>query len=122
MAFLQIQKKNIVKPAAQAMPEVESGQIRLTLEAAKQIQSLQTALFRVGLQGGGCSGLKPFFALENKAKDNDIVWSEQGVNLCIDPKSLSLLGGSWLDYDQGFKIHSTRLRKSCSCGESFALS
>ena len=108
------------------MPEVAPGEVGISEAAAKHIAALLVAeqpgsLLRVGLQGGGCSGLKPYFAFEGSAAENDQVFSQHSVSICVDPKSLSLIGGSWLDFENGFKIRSSQLKKSCSCGESFAL-
>lgn len=128
MAFLNIQSKNQQKlqPSFEPMPAVNAGEVAISEVAAKRIEALLVAekpgsLLRVGLQGGGCSGLKPYFAFEESAGENDQVFKAHGVSICVDPKSLSLIGGSWLDFDQGFKIKSSQLKKSCSCGESFAL-
>lgn len=128
MAFLSIQskKQQPVKPSLESMPAVALGELAVSEAAAKRIATLLTSekpgsILRVGLQGGGCSGLKPYFAFEESAGENDQIFSQHGVDICVDPKSLSLIGGSWLDFDQGFKIRSSQLRKSCSCGESFTL-
>jgi iron-sulfur cluster assembly accessory protein len=128
MAFLNIQSKNQqkLKPSFEPMPAVNAGEVAISETAAKRIEALLASekpgsLLRVGLQGGGCSGLKPYFAFEESAGENDQVFTAHGVSICVDPKSLSLIGGSWLDFDQGFKIKSSQLKKSCSCGESFSL-
>lgn len=126
MAFLSIQskKQQSVKPDFDPIPTVKPGEVAISETAAKRIAALLISekpgsIFRVGLQGGGCSGLKPYFAFEKSVGENDRVFSQHGVDICVDSKSLSLIGGSWLDFDQGFKIRSSQLRKSCSCGESF---
>lgn len=128
MAFLNIQskKQQFIKPSLEVMPPVPMGEVAISEAAAKRIAALLIAekpgsILRVGLQGGGCSGLKPYFAFEESVGENDQVFNQHGVAICVDPKSLSLIGGSWLDFDQGFKIRSSQLKKSCSCGESFAI-
>lgn len=128
MAFLNIQSKTKQKlsPSLESVPEVAPGILGISPTAVKRIQALletepKDSVFRVGLQGGGCSGLKPYFAFETSARETDQVFTQEGVSICIDPKSLSLIGGSWLDFDTGFKIRSNNLKKSCSCGESFTL-
>ena len=128
MAFLNIQskKQQNIQPSFESMPQVSLSEVAISSVAAEKIKVLLVAekpgsLLRVGLQGGGCSGLKPYFAFEAAARENDQVFSQEGVSICVDPKSLALIGGSWLDFDQGFKIKSPQLKKSCSCGESFTL-
>lgn len=127
MVSIQSKNKQKIKPDFELMPEVAPGQMGISEAAAKRIEVLLKAekpgsLLRVGLQGGGCSGLKPYFAFEESPRENDQVFAQQGVSICVDPKSLSLIGGSWLDFDNGFKIKSSQLKKSCSCGESFSSS
>lgn len=128
MAFLNIQskKQQPVKPSFEAMPEVALESLGISEAAAKQLKALLVSekpgsFLRVGLQGGGCSGLKPYFAFEELTRESDKVFTEHGVSICVDPRSLSLIGGSYLDFENGFKIKSSRLKKSCSCGESFSL-
>lgn len=123
MAFLNIQSKKQQKlqPNFEPMPDLEPENLGISEAAAKRIAEKPGLIFRVGLQGGGCSGLKPYFAFEESARETDKIFTQHGVSVCIDPKSLNLIGGSWLDFENGFKIKSTRLKKSCSCGESFSL-
>ena len=81
---------------------------------------------RLGVQGGGCSGLSYFYAFDTQAKEGDTVWDVGGVTLRCDPKSLALLDGCQLDYEtsilkSGFRFSNPKARASCSCGESFSL-
>ena len=123
MAFLNILSKKhpTLRPSLEAMPEVAPDTVGISTAAAERILKEGLLLLRVGLQGGGCSGLKPYFAFEQSPRETDRIFTEHGVSVCVDPKSLSLIGGSWLDFENGFKIRSTRLKKSCSCGASFSL-
>ncbi|MES2503582.1 MAG: iron-sulfur cluster assembly accessory protein [Myxococcota bacterium] len=127
MALLSIKskKEQTIRPDT-SMGELAPDQIGISGEAAARLLMLLAgekpgSLLRVGMQGGGCSGLKPFFAFEEEAGENDRVFSSMGVNVCVDPRSLAVIGGSWLDFDNGFKIKSQNLKKSCSCGESFSI-
>lgn len=80
---------------------------------------------RIGVRGGGCSGLSYFLDAENAARDNDLVIdAPHGVKVFIDPKSLLFLQGSTLDYvkglmESGFKFINPKAGKGCGCGESF---
>ena len=102
------------------------GQVGISERAALRLQALLAAekpgsLLRVGLQGGGCSGLKPYFAFVETANDSDQVFTDKSVSICVDPRSMAAIGGSWLDFDDGFKIRSEKFQRSCSCGESFSI-
>lgn len=83
-------------------------------------------MLRLGVKGGGCSGLSYFYAFDAAERDGDTVWDVGGVTLRCDAKSLGLLDGCQLDYDSnllksGFRFSNPRARASCSCGESFTL-
>ena len=59
-------------------------------------------------------------------RPNDIIFEEDSARVCIDPKSLSLLGGATLHYRQSLGVGELALlnnpsEKQCSCGKSFAL-
>ncbi|MBL4818414.1 MAG: iron-sulfur cluster assembly accessory protein [Deltaproteobacteria bacterium] len=128
MAFVGIKKKRpaVLKPDVESWASLKPNQIGISPRAAEHLKVLLEkqepgTLMRVGLQGGGCSGLKPYFDFEAKASDADQIFTQDGVSVCVDPRSMKLIGGSWLDFDGGFKIKSERLKRSCSCGESFAI-
>ncbi len=106
--------------------------IHLTKRAAQQIRaqldkegvSPETGGLRVGVQGGGCSGLSYAMRLETKARDRDRIFEEHGSRIFVDPKSLLYLGGTTLDYEntlmrQGFVFQNPNAARSCGCGSSF---
>jgi len=79
---------------------------------------------RLGVQGGGCSGLSYLFRLEAKQRPSDNVYEFEGVKIFIDPKSLLYLDGMTLDYKEsllhsGFAFDNPNAQKSCGCGSSF---
>jgi iron-sulfur cluster assembly protein len=81
---------------------------------------------RVGIQGGGCSGLSYTFAFVEQPETRDKVFEAYGARVCVDPKSLLYLGGSVLDWQEslmksGFVLKNPHEVKSCSCGESFSV-
>ncbi|MBH1989519.1 MAG: iron-sulfur cluster assembly accessory protein [Myxococcaceae bacterium] len=128
MSLLSIKRKKAIplNPSFEAMPPLDASRLGITPAALQKLQNLllaepEASYFRVGLQGGGCSGLKPLFAIEKFVRESDHVIQEDSVTVCIDPRSMALLGGSWLDFDQGFKIQSPAFKRSCSCGESFSV-
>lgn len=128
MALIGIQSKATpkLKPTFEALGPLQPDQLGISERAAARLQMLLSAetpgsLLRVGLQGGGCSGLKPYFAFVPSANEHDNVFTNKGVSICVDPRSMAAIGGSWLDFDGGFKIRSERFHRACSCGESFSI-
>ena len=128
MAFIGIKSKTEqkIRPDLSPMPEFSQTEVAISPAAAARIQALLLSekpgsLLRVGVQGGGCSGLKPYFAFEAALSENDQVFTSAGVSICVDPRSLAVIGGSQLDFDNGFKLKSQKLKKACSCGESFSM-
>ena len=106
--------------------------IRLTEKAATKIQELlvkegvpqDTGGLRVGVQGGGCSGLTYTMRLELQARDRDKVIEENGARIFVDPKSLLYLDETTLDYQEdlmrrGFVFQNPQATRSCGCGSSF---
>jgi len=79
---------------------------------------------RLGVQGGGCSGLSYLFKVDTRQRPNDQVYEFDGVRILIDPKSLIYLDGMTLDYREslihsGFVFDNPNAKKSCGCGTSF---
>lgn len=110
--------------------------ITLTDRAANRIRELRVkrqtpgACFRVGVRGGGCSGLAYFvdFAPAPDAKDKVFAFGEGDgeVKVLIDRKSYLFLNGTEIDWKSelmktGFEFHNPLAGKSCSCGESFSV-
>ncbi len=85
-----------------------------------------TGGLRLGVLGGGCSGLSYQFKFDAKERARDTVLDFDGVRIFIDPKSLVYLKGVTLDYkdtlmDAGFTFHNPNAKKSCGCGTSFSV-
>jgi iron-sulfur cluster assembly protein len=80
---------------------------------------------RLGVLGGGCSGLSYQFKFDTKARANDRVFDYGDVKVFVDPKSLLFLKGMTLDYKEslmqsGFVFENPNAQKSCGCGTSFS--
>jgi len=134
MSFLAIQsKKKKAQNASSALPSVDlpSDVIELTEAAAAHVHQLLASekpegVFRIGIVGGGCSGFSYHFAIEESPKESDRIFEKGGVRVCVDPKSLKVIGGSVVDWFEqpgrrGFRVLNKNATKSCSCGESFTL-
>ncbi|MBI3680911.1 MAG: iron-sulfur cluster assembly accessory protein [Acidobacteria bacterium] len=80
---------------------------------------------RLGVLGGGCSGLSYQFRFEPKPRPNDNVIDMDGVRIFIDPKSRVFLEGMTLDWQDsllqsGFVFQNPHAKRSCGCGTSFS--
>jgi len=109
--------------------------IQLTERAVVRINELKVKrqtpdhFFRIGVRGGGCSGLSYFvdFAEQADPKDKQFQFGEeQKVTVLIDRKSYLFLNGTEVDWKSelmktGFEFKNPIAGKSCSCGESFSV-
>ena len=80
---------------------------------------------RLGVLGGGCSGLSYQFKFDAKPRPTDQVLDFDGVRIFIDPKSMVYLDGMTLDWHDslihsGFVFENPHAKKSCGCGTSFS--
>lgn len=80
---------------------------------------------RVGVKGGGCSGLTYVLEL-GKPEEKDIHFFEEGVNFIIDPKHLLYVQGMVVDYQdglnaRGFEFKNPNAKSTCGCGTSFSI-
>jgi len=111
---------------------VGTPDIRLTpkaIEMAKKAierRTQATVGLRLGVRGGGCSGVSYAIEFADKARGRDHVFEFDGLKVIIDPKSLIYLRGSVLDYEvklmqHGFKFRNPNEKTGCGCGESFTV-
>lgn len=125
-------KKTEPAPEAAAPVDVPKNRLAITEAAAQKTIALAQRegkpgwFLRVGIMGGGCSGLTYNFSFQQQADEKDLVFEAYGAKVCVDPKSLLYVGGSVLDWSEslmrsGFTVKNPREVKSCSCGESFSL-
>ena len=86
------------------------AKIHLTERAAQKIRALlekdgvspDVGGLRVGVQGGGCSGLSYNLALDTEQRPGDRVFEHDDVKVFVDMKSLLYLNGATLDWkDEG---------------------
>ena len=81
---------------------------------------------RVGVTGGGCSGLMYDLSFDNIEKEGDKAFKNNGIKVVIDQKSYLYLIGTTLDYSgglngKGFVFQNPNADRTCGCGESFSL-
>ncbi|MGB6386725.1 MAG: iron-sulfur cluster assembly accessory protein [Terriglobales bacterium] len=119
-----------VKPASPAAP---AKGIQVTDNALKKIRSAmvkenvspEQGGLRLGVQGGGCSGLSYNIRFDTQPRERDRVFQFEDVRVFVDPKSFIYLHGLTLDYhetliQQGFVFVNPNSTKSCGCGSSFS--
>jgi iron-sulfur cluster assembly protein len=81
---------------------------------------------RVGVQGGGCSGLMYQLTFDNEEQEGDMSFENNGVKVVVDKKSYLYLVGTTLDFSgglngKGFVFQNPNADRTCGCGESFSV-
>ena len=89
-------------------------------------QHLDNAFIRVGVKGGGCSGLTYVMDFDTQLKDDDKVFEDRGIKIVVDKKSFLYLVGTELDFSgglngKGFQFINPNASRTCGCGESFSV-
>jgi iron-sulfur cluster assembly protein len=99
--------------------------VRIRSAMAKEGISPAEGGLRLGILGGGCSGLSYTIRFDTQPRERDRIFTYDGdVRVFIDPKSFIYLNGMVLDYEetlmrQGFNFINPNSKKSCGCGSSF---
>ena len=82
---------------------------------------------RIAIKAGGCSGFAYTFAWDDTARENDQVFEGSGgAKVFVDPRSLKMLDGTVLDFDEhnmlatSFTLKNPHATSTCGCGESFS--
>ncbi len=107
--------------------------VQVTETAASKITAIFSekglngeAGLRIGVQGGGCSGLSYNLSIDDEPTKFDRVFDSNGVRLIVDKKSFLYTAGLVLDFDTddfngGFAFHNPKAKATCGCGTSFAV-
>jgi iron-sulfur cluster assembly protein len=118
------------KPAAPQAP-VQGLQVtpkavaRIKSAMVKEGISAEEGGLRLGVLGGGCSGLSYSIKFDTRPRERDRIYEFDGVRVFVDPKSFLYLHGMVLDYEetlmrQGFNFINPNSSRSCGCGSSFS--
>ena len=106
--------------------------IKITDNAKKQAIRLMEDenkagyFIRVGVEGGGCSGLMYQLKFDNEDKEDDKIFEDNGMKVVVDKKSFLYLIGTTLDFSgglngKGFVFENPNAGRTCGCGESFSI-
>jgi iron-sulfur cluster assembly protein len=84
------------------------------------------AFIRVGVEGGGCSGLTYKLEFDHVTQPGDKVFEDKGIKIVCDRKSFLYLVGTELDFTdglngKGFQFNNPNASRTCGCGESFSV-
>jgi iron-sulfur cluster assembly protein len=116
------------------MSEVQTqNDITISSKAIKEIHKIMEENnftpdvgLRVGVKGGGCSGLTYSMGFDPESRDGDTIIEQDDIKLYVDGKSLFYLMGTELDFTsglngKGFVFNNPNAIKTCGCGESFGV-
>jgi iron-sulfur cluster assembly protein len=126
------------EPRQKGIQITEKALKRIRIAMAKENVSPEQGGLRVGIQGGGCSGLSYNIRFDTQPRDRDRVYvfgegvvtvgdptNGRAIRIFVDPKSFIYLHGMVLDFEetlmrQGFNFINPNSTKSCGCGSSFS--
>ena len=96
------------------------------LELMKAENKPEGSFIRVGVEGGGCSGLSYKLEFDNNIKEGDQAFEDKGIKVVVDRKSFLYLVGTELEYSgglngKGFIFINPNASRTCGCGESFSV-
>jgi iron-sulfur cluster assembly protein len=119
-----------VEASGQSAPPQQKKQVLVTPKAVDKIRAAfvregVSGGLRLGVLGGGCSGLSYQFKFDSKPRTTDHVFQFEEVQVFVDPKSMVFLDGMTLDWkdsliQSGFVFENPHAKKSCGCGTSFS--
>lgn len=109
-------------PAPLVVTDAAVNRIKLLREK----EGKPEAALRLRIVAGGCSGMQYRIDLAEELRGTDLVAEKDGVLIAVDPKSVTFLKESTLDWEEDFfggefKIKNPNAKASCSCGLSFTV-
>lgn len=117
---------------AQQQESVPINTIRVTEKAASKAMEFarksgrEHCGIKIAVQGGGCSGLQYVLELVDGPDESDKVITENGIEVYIPKRAFIFLAGTVLDFSdglngRGFEFHNPNAKRTCGCGDSFAV-
>jgi iron-sulfur cluster assembly protein len=121
----QPKAESVPTQAVQGIQETEKALKRIRAVLSKEGISPQEGGLRLGVIGGGCSGLSYSIKFDTQPRERDRIFEFDGVRVFVDPKSFIYLHGMTVDYEetlmrQGFTFTNPNSSRSCGCGSSFS--
>src|SRR6266568_2432512 len=119
------EKTTPTTPAGRSIQVTEKALAKVRGAMAKEGISADQGGLRLGVQGGGCSGLSYVIKFDTQPRERDRVFMYGDVRVFVDPKSFIYLHGMVLDWEEtlmqrGFVFSNPNAKKSCGCGTSFS--
>jgi len=121
---------------AEVIAEVQANPnqlVAITARAAREIMKTKeengiptSHALRLGVKGGGCSGMTYVLAFDEQPREDDTVYEMEGLTIFLDPKSHHYLSGTTLDFSdglhgRGFVFNNPNASRTCGCGHSFGV-
>jgi iron-sulfur cluster insertion protein len=110
---------------------IDKPNFGISANAAKRIAALTAAegqgvMFRIAVNGGGCSGYQYDFSFDNARTADDLLIERDGARVLVDTVSLEFLGGAEIDFIDDlmgahFEVKNPNAKSSCGCGTSFSV-
>lgn len=112
-------------PAAKGVEVTPRAIARIRIAMQQEGISPEQGGLRLGVQGGGCSGLSYNVRFDTQPRERDRIFQFEDVRIFVDPKSFIYLSGMILDYEEtlmkrGFNFINPNSKKACGCGTSFS--
>jgi iron-sulfur cluster assembly protein len=116
----------------EVLENVDTAPLKFTETALEELQRLRTGLgeeagkyLRIGVKGGGCSGLSYLLAFDDK-EEQDNEYHFQGLNVIMNKAHLMYVFGMQVDWvnglnNRGFVFENPNAQSTCGCGESFSV-
>jgi iron-sulfur cluster assembly accessory protein len=111
--------------------EQATSVITVTDAAARKIRQLAQRegadpVLRVRVVAGGCSGFSYELSFDARSEDDQVIAAADGVDVLVDAKSASIVGGSTLEFNDallggGLRMNNPQAKHECACGDSFSI-
>jgi len=116
----------IVVMASEEFPLVVTDTAVHRIRVLQKKENRPAASLRLRIIAGGCSGMQYRMDLADAPRTNDMIVAAEDVRVFVDPKSMTYLKGSKLEWEEDlfggqFKITNPNAKHSCSCGLSFTI-
>lgn len=112
-------------------PSVETAPVSFTPSAMEELHRLQSSLvlsddsyLRIGVKGGGCSGMSYLLAFDKK-EEGDNQYEVEGIKMVMNKAHVMYVLGMQIDWEnglanRGFSFNNPNAASTCGCGQSFS--